>query len=465
MRNKVLLIILCVCVFVLVACLSTYAILKSRIKAYLVDGNSVAVQVQSEYKDPGIVVKLGKKVISKNKYKVKITGKYNTNKIGMYKLNYHTRYFNKDLDLVRIIKVFDDVKPVLTLNQEIVYEDYCTKKYNQEIKYTAIDNYDGDLTSKVEIKEQDDKITYSVKDSSGNKEEKEVLIDYGTKPSNIFSLNGSKTTYVVVNTSYNEKGASYTDGCGNKINKDIKVKGTVDTSKIGEYEITYEVEGENPITRKVVVRERPHKTIYLTFDDGPGANTKKVLDVLDKYNVKATFFVTNQFPKYQDLIKKEYDSGHAVGVHTLTHRWDVYDSVESYISDFDQMNEIIKNQTGSYTKIFRFPGGSGNTVSKSHSKGIVTTLVNEMTNRGYVYFDWNLSSGDASTGKVTSEKIIKNVLNNVDNCSSECVILFHDYKSVTANAIEPIVKELVERGYDFSSVSENGPIVHAKVKN
>ena len=88
-----------------------------------------------------------------------------------------------------------------------------------------------------------------------------------------------------------------------------------------------------------------------------------------------------------------------------------------------------------------------------------------MTNRGYVYFDWNLSSGDASSGKLTSDKIKNNVINHVDNCSAKCVILFHDYKSVTANAIEPILKELVSRGYDFATLSVDGPTVHAKIKN
>ena len=87
-----------------------------------------------------------------------------------------------------------------------------------------------------------------------------------------------------------------------------------------------------------------------------------------------------------------------------------------------------------------------------------------MTNRGYVYFDWNLSSGDASKNPST-ESVKSNVLNHVDSCSAQCVILFHDYKSVTANAIEPIVKELVARGYDFATLDENGPTVHAKIKN
>ncbi|MBR5662481.1 MAG: polysaccharide deacetylase family protein [Bacilli bacterium] len=473
MKKKVLFIILGSCIFLLISAITTLSIIRSHIKLYLVDGNRVNVQVFTEYKDNGAILKLGKKKINSKKYKVKVTGKYDTNKTGMYKVDYDVKYHGKELHEVKIVSVYDDIAPELTLNLEKVSKDYCTKKYKQEIKYTAKDNYDGDITDKVVVKEEEDKITYTVTDTNKNTTSKEVQIDYGTKPSNKFSLKGQSKVYVVVNNDYNEQGATYTDGCGNKINKEIKISGSVDTKTLGTYTITYEVDGEKAITRTVVVREKPHKIIYLTFDDGPGANTKKVLAALDKYNVKATFFVTNQFGggKYQYLIKEEHDKGHAVGVHTLTHVYkngdprNIYASVDAYISDFNAMNEIIKEQTGSYTKIFRFPGGSGNTVSKSSSIGVVTAIAEEMTKRGYVYFDWNLSSGDASSGKVTSEKIINNVLNHVDNCAYNCVILFHDYKSQTANAIEPIVKELVNRGYEFKTLSEDGPTVHAKIKN
>ena len=128
------------------------------------------------------------------------------------------------------------------------------------------------------------------------------------------------------------------------------------------------------------------------------------------------------------------------------------------------MNEIIKNQTGSYTKIFRFPGGSSNTVSKSHSKGVVTAIAQEMTNRGYVYFVWNLASSDAD-GKTSTEKIINTVINHVDSCRYDCVILFHDYKTITADALDPILAELTSRGYTFYTLNENSPETHSTIRN
>ena len=125
------------------------------------------------------------------------------------------------------------------------------------------------------------------------------------------------------------------------------------------------------------------KIIYLTFDDGPGMYTKRILDVLEEYNVKATFFVTNQFPKYEYLIKNEYEMGHVIGVHTYSHNYKkIYSSFENYIDDVNKMNEIIKKYTGNFSNILRFPGGSSNTISRKYKKGIMTELTREVSNLG-----------------------------------------------------------------------------------
>ena len=126
------------------------------------------------------------------------------------------------------------------------------------------------------------------------------------------------------------------------------------------------------------------------------------------------------------------------------------------------MNEIIKEQTGSYTRLFRFPGGSSNTVSKSYNKGIMTELAKRMTEDGYVYFDWNVSSGDASGAGST--KIANNVINGVKKCSS-CVVLMHDIKSTTANALDTILESLTQSGYTFATLNENSPTAHHHINN
>lgn len=468
MKKKVVIVVLSILFVVVLTILTAIIVIKNNKITVSLNGPKIeTINVFSSYKDKGVSVKKGNKELSKDKYTLTKKNSINQNIVGKYDLHYKVKVKKKEFDLQRTINVVDNVAPELNLSTDVVERDFCTKKETKPITFDAVDNYDGDLTKDVIISETDDKIIYSVKDASGNEAKKEVSISYSSKPKNKFVLNGKSKVTVIVNKEYKDQGASYVDGCGKKLDANITVSGTVNTAVEGTYTLTYSLKGEEDITRTVVVTHYSPKTIYLTFDDGPGANTRKVLDTLDKYGVKATFFVTNQFGggKYQYLIKEEHDKGHAVGVHTLTHSWNVYNSLDDYLNDFNAMNEIVKAQTGSYTKIFRFPGGSGNTVSRSHSQGVVTAIAEEMTNRGYVYFDWNLSSGDAASGKVPTDKIVSNVLNNVDRCNSQCVILFHDYKKTTADAVEPIVKEFVERGYSFATLDENGPVVHAKIKN
>ena len=129
-----------------------------------------------------------------------------------------------------------------------------------------------------------------------------------------------------------------------------------------------------------------NKIIYLTFDDGPGKYTQGLLDVLDKYNVKATFFVTNTHPDYQNMIAEEAKRGHTVAIHSASHKYNqIYTSEQAFFDDLEQMNSIIKAQTGNDASIIRFPGGSSNTVSKDYCPGIMTQLVNDVTARGLLY--------------------------------------------------------------------------------
>jgi len=432
----------------------------------VLNGNkTINLEIFSSYDDKGIKVIRKGKVIDPRKYDFSLTGKVDPNELGTYTLTYKVKYKFKKMTVKRTVIVSDTTKPILSLSADSVDKEYCSKKYKKNITYSAFDNYDGDITSYVVKEELEDRIVYSVTDSNGNTETKEVVINYDKKPSSKFSLIGSSPMYVYLDKEYVEPGAVYVDGCGNKINADIKISGEVNTSVEGNYNITYTLNDLETITRVVTVKKFEPKIIYLTFDDGPGANTKSVLNTLDKYGVKATFFVTNQFPSYQYLIGEEYNKGHKVAVHTYSHNYSsIYTSVEDYIYDFDRMNEIIKNYTGSYSNMFRFPGGSGNTVSRKYKTGVVTEIANEMTNRGIIYFDWNLSSGDAEA-KASTSKIISRVTGSVEKCNHHCVILFHDYKKITADALDPILAELTKRGYIFKTLSNDTPVVHAKILN
>lgn len=208
------------------------------------------------------------------------------------------------------------------------------------------------------------------------------------------------------------------------------------------------------------------RVIYLTFDDGPYKYTDKLLKILDKYNVKVTFFVTNQYPDYQNMIKKEAEAGHAIAVHTYSHNYaKIYKSRSAYIADLDKMAAIIKKQTGKQPDILRFPGGSSNTISKSYCKGIMSDLTKYVGTYGYAYSDWNITSGDA--GETTStDQVVQNVINGIKGQGDKpSVVLQHDIKEFSVNAVERIIKWDLDNGYTFKKMTTSDGIVHHGVNN
>ena len=220
-------------------------------------------------------------------------------------------------------------------------------------------------------------------------------------------LSGDDFVSVKKGDKYSDPGYTATDNCDGDITDSVKVSGDkVDKDKAGKYTVTYEVSdssGNKATATRVVSVYDPaatadtvnpgNKIIYLTFDDGPGKYTQGLLDVLDKYNVKATFFVTNTHPDYQNMIAEEAKRGHTVFIHSASHKYNqIYTSEQAFFDDLEQMNSIIKAQTGNDASIIRFPGGSSNTVSKDYCPGIMTQLVNDVTARGLLYCDWNVSA-------------------------------------------------------------------------
>lgn len=188
---------------------------------------------------------------------------------------------------------------------------------------------------------------------------------------------------------------------------------------------------------------------------------------MDKYNVKATFFVTNQFPKYQNLIKTAYDKGHKIAVHTCSHQIysknnNIYSSVDAYMKDFNAMQDIIFKQTGNTTNIFRFPGGTNNTISKGQCKGIMTALAKQMTDAGYFYFDWNVDSND-STHRNT-QSVISDTIGQISK-KQNAVVLMHDIKNYSVEAVPAIIEYCLEKGYSFKVLDETSPAVRFKPVN
>lgn len=215
---------------------------------------------------------------------------------------------------------------------------------------------------------------------------------------------------------------------------------------------------------KATIKADGSKVIYLTFDDGPGPYTEQLLEILDRYDVKATFFVTNVYSKYQSCIAREARAGHAVGVHTYSHDYGkIYRSESAYWSDFNRMNDIIKKQTGKPTTLFRFPGGSSNTVSRQYKEGIMAHLTKQADRKGLSYVDWNVYDGDA--GETTSpHQIYKNIIRGVRN-QKKSIVLCHDVKPYTVKAMDRTIRWCLDHGYTFEVLTPGGFRVHHDVNN
>lgn len=207
------------------------------------------------------------------------------------------------------------------------------------------------------------------------------------------------------------------------------------------------------------------KVVYLTFDDGPSANTQKILEILDRYNAKATFFVTGTNQNYNYLIKQAHDKGHTIGLHTYCHDYKtVYSSVDAYFDDLTKVGNMVKDLIGFTPRYIRFPGGSSNTISRKYSSGIMTTLSKEVINRGYQYYDWNGDSTDASGNNVPVSKLIANATSSKSNNIN---ILCHDTsaKSTTVQALPAIIENYLARGYRFEAIDDNSFVPHQGINN
>jgi peptidoglycan-N-acetylglucosamine deacetylase len=201
------------------------------------------------------------------------------------------------------------------------------------------------------------------------------------------------------------------------------------------------------------------KIAYLTFDDGPSQNTVEILKILKAYNVKATFFVNGNSSNFgKGIYKQMIHEGHAIGNHTYSHDYSkAYTSLNSFLADFYKLENLLYEVTGIKPKIMRYPGGSNNTVSNRYGgRTVVKQIINEMNGRGYVYFDWNVDSTDASVYRQSKSKIISAVLNGSKG-KSKVIVLMHDSapKTTTVQALPAIIEGLIMQGFRFEVITKN----------
>lgn len=349
----------------------------------------------------------------------------------------------------------------LSLNEKYTEPGYKIVPNNKKYKVVIDNNIDENKTGSYEVK-----YSLQVKNKIINKVRKVNVID-NISPE--ITLKGSDNIKLYESSDYEEPGFIAFDNYDGDITKNVIVQNDI-KEEIGDYKITYIVEdssgNKTMVTRNVKILDKKKNigTIYLTFDDGPSNNTSKILDILKQEDIKATFFLVNFNSSYNPVVKRIYDEGNSIGIHSYTHNYKlIYSSVSAYFDDLNKMNDKIKTITGSDTKLLRFPGGSSNTIS-SFNKGIMTTLVKEVTNAGYHYFDWNVDSSDAWSAR-NSNDVYNNVINNLKKGTN--IVLMHDLSSneKTVNVLEKIIKDAKEKGYIFANITMNTKEIHHGINN
>ena len=335
----------------------------------------------------------------------------NEGKLGKYTITYSAELLNCQASAQREIRVIDTKAPTITLTEDpegsleegVIY---------QEAGFTASDNYDGDLTARVVRTEEPGLVIYAVTDSSGNPAVAKRKIPLRDMVLPEIQLEGGEDYVITLGTRYEEPGFTATDNVDGDVTAMVQVEGEVDWLTAGIYPITYTVsdscENTTVVTRNVEVAAQEWtdtvypegKVVYLTFDDGPSAYTSELLDVLDAYGAKATFFVVGSGSG--NMMRQIVKRGHSIGIHTVSHDYgQIYSSPEAYFDDLMKMQSIIYDHTGVKTTLMRFPGGSSNLVSRHSCEGIMTFLTQAVQDAGFQYFDWNVYSGDAGETKRT----------------------------------------------------------------
>lgn len=405
--------------------------------------------------------------------------KVNTSKVDYHKLGkYNIIYTYKDKEYKVSIEVVDTQKPKF----EIVDLDLDVgMKIDPQ---SMVKNIEDDTKTTVKFKEdykfdQEGEVSVVVQviDEAGNVSEKQGKIklvkdEVAPEIKGIGELTIAKGGKVDFNN-----GISVSD------NRDPEPKLDIDSSKVkldklGTYKVTYTATdrsgNKTTVERTIIVVEKKdigtsqqsaEKIVYLTFDDGPSANTQKILEILDRYNAKATFFVTGASQNYNYLIKEAHNKGHTIGLHTYSHDYKtVYSSVDAYFDDLTKVGNMVKDLIGFTPKYIRFPGGSSNTISKKYTPGIMTILCQEVINRGYQYYDWNGDSTDASGNNRPVNSLIANATSSKSNNIN---ILFHDTsaKSTTVQALPAIIENYIARGYRFEAIDDNSFAPHQGINN
>lgn len=238
-----------------------------------------------------------------------------------------------------------------------------------------------------------------------------------------------------------------------------EVSATADVVQAKEKEQDITTVSGNAVTAPGAAADKEvKKKVYLTFDDGPGTQTAKILDVLKKYKVKATFFVTGKEDSYsKKLYKRIVKEGHTLGMHSYSHIYsDIYSSKKEFKRDFNQIYTLLYETTGVAPVYYRFPGGS----SVTGTDVPIQELIPILEEKGVIYLDWNVISPDTSQAAISKKKMITGIMESVAAYDSSIILLYDVAdRPMTAKALPDIIKQLKEQNCEILPVNEATALV------
>jgi len=193
--------------------------------------------------------------------------------------------------------------------------------------------------------------------------------------------------------------------------------------------------------------DAPPGTVYLTFDDGPTWMTERILNILRDRGVPATFFVIYQRGEFAErMYRRIVDEGHALAHHSASHNYrQIYQSMEAFLDDFAKLSDMLVEVTGVKPEVFRFPGGS----NTGHLRRIQQEAVAELLRRGYVYFDWEVTSASTSP-EATADTMYRAIVRG-SRGRDRTIVLMHDSGNAgILTALPRVIDSLKARGYTFA---------------
>ncbi|WP_315114768.1 polysaccharide deacetylase family protein [uncultured Clostridium sp.] len=203
-----------------------------------------------------------------------------------------------------------------------------------------------------------------------------------------------------------------------------------------------------------------NKPVYLTFDDGPTyVVTNNLLDVLKDHDVKATFFVVGkEIEGKEDILKRIYDEGHSIGLHTYSHNFNkIYKSDDIFIQEMLDTQKKVKEITGHTSNIIRFPGGS--------SKHLSTGLLEKLHQNNFKIYDWNVNICDGVDPNLKVDQLVSNAQKYSKNYSRLILLMHCNFNNKnTVKALPKIIEYYKDSGYEFEAITEDTKEYYYRIK-